>query len=412
MLKEASNFFRINKLINQVFLIGVINILLLLTLIFIPDFQFIMFFGGWLMFFSTIILAGKFTIKKLIAFFIFSSAPFLVIGLVYISFKIYSQICFEGILKGYPAFGLIFLALIAGFVAGIILEKSFGNSFTKRTIMISLSAFIFAVLCGYVSWPFQLAFTGYLYFIAGYINNAKSNRDYIFYYLMIIIPYNVAISPYLILNKYSHVYPVILATLVGPLIGMFSKHLYIKSKKTLFFILIILYYGIVTISYWGMKNYLEYIFGLDDTSTIKELKLDLYDVSGTSFTEKDIIGKTSVIYFHTKACKICYDKMPELEQLYQQFKNDTNILILGVFLPYDHYGDSTYIFRYHNKKGFRFPQYQSKECSKIYESRFNINAFPHVTIIGKNNNVIHNGRFNNNSSIFINNATSLVLSDK
>lgn len=393
-------------------LILIINVALLLAFIFIPDIQLIMCFGGWLFFLVSVIFSKKLSTISLISLFLLLSIPFLIIGFIIISLKFYGEISIEGILSTYPVFSLFLLSFSIGFIIGVLIQKLIKNSITKVSLIVSLSCMVFAFLSGSQGWPFQFVFTGLIFFIAGFFNRTKSLKQLIIFYFILVMPFSLVFSSYVLLNSLSHIYPIVLIPFVSSIIGIICDR-YIQRSFLIFgFILGIIYLSVLGMGYWGMKNYLGYIWSLEKNPIINEIKFDVYNSSDTSFTENNIRGKTTVLYFHTTSCSVCYKKLPELETLYLDYKDDTNTLILAVHIPLSIIEDTSIIMRHHRKFKYSFPQYFAKGGKDIYEKRFNIVTYPHVSIIGKNGNTIHNGRFNNDPTVFVNNARTLVLSDK
>jgi len=389
-----------------------INVVLLLVLIFIGDIQAIMYLGGWLFLITSLIFSKILSTKSMIGLFLLLSFPFLFIGFSYTSLRYYHTISLESLSSSYRAFVYFMISFLVGFLVGILIQKLIKNSTIKISFTVSLSCLVFATLAGYHGWAFQFVFTGLIYFIGGFFNQGKSLRQMVIFYSILVFPFGIALGSLFLIEGLSHVYPIIAIPLISSFIGIWCKD---QTNKFYFrsgYIVAAIYLIVLGMGYWGMKNYLQFIFGLEDEPYVTELKFDCYNQSDSSFNNIDIEGKTTVIFFHTKSCKVCYEKLPELESLYSDFKHDTNIIIIAAFIPYQESIDSSFIFNYYRKNGFSYPQYQTREVSKEYERRFNIDGYPHVAIISRQGGIIYNGHFNNDPTIFIDNAKLLVLSDK
>lgn len=389
----------------------VINVALLLVFISIADIQVLMYFGGWLFFLTSLMFSKIISIKSLIGLFFLLSFPFLFIGITYTSLKYYNTISLESLSSIYIAFIFFLLSFSVGFLIGILIQKTINNSILKLSFFVSITCLVFATLAGFQGWAFQFVFTGLIYFIGGFLNKAKSLRHIVIFYSILVLPFSIALGSFFLINGLSHVYPIIIIPFISSFVGILCNYQISKSYFKSGFGIGIIYLIILGMGYWGMKNYLQYIFGLADRPYVKELKFDCYNPSDSSFNNNDISGKTTVIYFHTKSCKVCYEKLPELESLYNDFKYDTNIIIIAAFVPYSQSNDSSFIFNYYKSKGFSFPQYQTREGSEEYERRFNIDGYPHVTIISKYGDIIHNGLFNNDPTVFVDNTKLFILSD-
>ncbi|MCK4569003.1 MAG: TlpA family protein disulfide reductase [Bacteroidales bacterium] len=268
-----------------------------------------------------------------------------------------------------------------------------------------------SILFASLSWPVQFVATGIIYFLTGLFSPKGGLKIKFVYYLLIISTHFLFYDLLALIIGNIWVSPIVIIPFISTGIGIWCIGLVRRKSLLIAIIAGLIYVSTIILGYWGMYNYLEYIFGLEKKPYINELKLDLYDSSGNSITEKDIKGKTAVLYFHTKSCAVCYKKLPDLESLYQDFIDDTNVLVIAVNIRLSLIEDTSYIMNHYRKSQYSFPQYISRGLSSDYEYRFNINGYPHLTIIGKNGDVIHNGRFNYDPAIFVDNAYKLVLSD-
>ncbi|MDT8392344.1 MAG: thioredoxin-like domain-containing protein [Bacteroidales bacterium] len=397
---------------HQYISIFIINVVLLLVLILVGDIQVLMYFGGWLFFQTSLLFSKIISTRSLIGLFLLLSFPFLIVGFLFTSFKYHHSISLESLSLSYLAFIYFLISFLVGFLFGCLLQKMIKQPTILISFSVSISCLVFASIAGYYGWAHQFVFTGLIYFIGGLFNDGKSFRQIMTFYFILVLPISLTLGPVFIINGLTHVYPIIVIPLISSFVGIWFKHQIRGTNFKHALIIGTIFLIILGMGYWGMKNYLQFIFGLDDEPYITELKFDFYNESDSSFDNIDIVGKTTVIYFHTKSCKVCYEKLPELESLYSDFKHDTNIIIIAAFIPYQKTTDTSFIFKYHRKKGFSFPQYQTREVSKEYEHRFNIKGYPHVTIINKQGQIIHNGHFNNDPMVFIDNAKHFVQSDK
>jgi thiol-disulfide isomerase/thioredoxin len=388
-----------------------VNFILLLAHLLFKDAQFTLCTGVWLMFLFSYLANPILRIGSLAGLFLLSIFPFI----LFIYFR-HSQVYFDGISWDsfyaiYPYLSVFLIAVFISFIIGVLIQKLIKSPKIKQRIIFSLTALTFAILSGSQGWAFQFSFTGLAYFIAVILYKNSSIKDVLLFSVYLLLPYFVIFGFSIIYNNLIHIYPLLGIPVIGVTIGILCHMLYKKSKRTWGVALVILYFLFLIFGYWGMKNYVQFAFGLNDSPFVKEIKFDFYNSTDDSYTNKEIEGKTTVIYFHNKTCSVCYKKLPELESLYHEFKSDTNIVIVAAFLPYNTFEDTSFIFNFHRKLKYSYPQYISRESANIYEERFNIDGYPHVTIIGKEGNIIHNGLFNNDPMVFVNNARLFILDD-
>jgi thiol-disulfide isomerase/thioredoxin len=388
-----------------------VNFILLLAHLLFKDAQFTLCTGVWLMFLFSYLANPILRIGSLAGLFLLSIFPFI----LFIYFR-HSQVYFDGISWDsfyaiYPYLSVFLIAVFISFIIGVLIQKLIKSPKIKQRIIFSLTALTFAILSGSQGWAFQFSFIGFIYFFAVLLYKGSSLKDRLILSLFLLLPYLGLFGPFILFDSLVHVYPFLVIPILSIAAALLCLLIFRNSKKILASALVLFYLVFLVLGYWGMKNYLQFAFGLNDSPFVKEIKFDFYNSTDDSYTNKEIEGKTTVIYFHTKTCSVCYKKLPELESLYHEFKSDTNIVIVAAFLPYNTFEDTSFIFNFHRKLKYSYPQYISRESANIYEERFNIDGYPHVTIIGKEGNIIHNGLFNNDPMVFVNNARLFILDD-
>ena len=79
---------------------------------------------------------------------------------------------------------------------------------------------------------------------------------------------------------------------------------------------------------------------------INQLNFSTTDINGASISFADIKGSSLImVNFWEPWCGPCVGEMPELEELYQNYK-DQGVLILGVFYSTDYMDDARYVMDY------------------------------------------------------------------
>lgn len=389
-----------------------VNLVLLLAFFSFKDLQYVMWTGVCLLFLSSFLVKPEPRISILAGLFLLSTFPFIIFTYIFQSLEYFDGVSWDSFYAIFPVLLIFLIATFISFLLGFILQKTIKNQQYKKWIIISTTALAFAILSGSVGWAYQFSIIGIIYFLSAFFNKNSNLRSKALFLIFLLAPYLLLIGSIIIYDSLIHVYPLVGIPLLSGVCGFICRYLSGNHRKTLGYAIATGYIILLIIGYWGMKNYLQYAFSLNDKPFVSEIIFDLYNSNDNSFTNKKTEGKTTVIYFHTKSCSVCYKKLPELESLYQAFKSDTTVAIIAAFLPYSIYEDSSFIFEFYREHNYNYPQYMAWEPANIYEERFNIDAYPHLTIIGKDGNIIHNGSFNNDPLIFVDNAESLVLSDR
>ena len=389
-----------------------LNFILLLAFFLFKDPQYTLWTGVWLLFLCSFFAKSTIRISSLSGLFLLSIFPFLLFTYLYQSLVYLKGISWDSFYAIYPVFSVFLIAVFLGFVFGVFMQKLIKSRKIKQRMIYSLTALTLAILSGSQGWAFQFSVIGLIYFFATLSYKGSSPKDRLILSLFLLLPYLCLFGPFILFDSLVHIYPFLVIPILSIASALLCLLILRNSKKILASVLVLFYLVFLVLGYWGMKNYLQFAFGLNNSPFVKEIRFDFYNSIIDSYTNKEIEGKTTAIYFHTKSCSVCYKKLPEFESLYQEFKNDTNIVIVAAFLPYNIYEDSAFIFDFYRKFKYTYPQYISREPADIYKERFNIKAYPHLTIISKNGTVIHNGSFNNDPTIFVDNARTIVLNDQ
>ncbi len=87
-------------------------------------------------------------------------------------------------------------------------------------------------------------------------------------------------------------------------------------KKLFSFLSVLLILVIATSSFAGAKH--------------KAPKLKLKDVNGNVITYKDLLGKPTILVFWSLNCHSCRDELPELNKLYEKYKDKVNFFAVVV----------------------------------------------------------------------------------
>ena len=105
----------------------------------------------------------------------------------------------------------------------------------------------------------------------------------------------------------------------------------------------------------------------------------LKDINGKQYSLKEMRGKTIVLHFWFTGCVPCALEMPELNNLVEKYKQDTDIVFLAVT-----YDAAKVVKDFISKKDFKF-NIVADEQALI--TRYGITSFPASIIIDKNGGI-------------------------
>lgn len=124
-----------------------------------------------------------------------------------------------------------------------------------------------------------------------------------------------------------------------------------------------------------------------NSSKIKAPDFTLVDQYGKAHKLSDYKGKVVFLNFWATWCPPCRGELPHIEEIYKQYKNNSNdVIILGVTAPgLGREGSKQDIIDFMSKSGYTFPVMFDNKGDIMNE--YSIEAFPTTFIIDKEGNV-------------------------
>ena len=121
---------------------------------------------------------------------------------------------------------------------------------------------------------------------------------------------------------------------------------------------------------------------IDDSErkVISNYNWRLKDISKTDFDFNSAKGKVIVINFWATWCPPCIAEMPSMEALYQNYKNNEDVVFLFVSNE-----DVTVINKFITKKDYTFNVYQSLT---EYPKEFDVTSIPRTFVIDKKGEIV------------------------
>lgn len=113
----------------------------------------------------------------------------------------------------------------------------------------------------------------------------------------------------------------------------------------------------------------------------------LVDQNGVSHSLSDYKGKTIFLNFWATWCPPCKAEMPEIQSLYEDWKENTgDLIVLGIAAPNSgQEGDIAHITEFLDENGYTFPVLMDETGSLFYQ--FGITAFPTTFMITEDGKV-------------------------
>lgn len=125
----------------------------------------------------------------------------------------------------------------------------------------------------------------------------------------------------------------------------------------------------------------------ENASKVKAPDFTLIDQYGKKHKLSDYKGKVVFLNFWATWCSPCRGELPHIEEIYKEYKNNSNdVIILGVTAPdVGREGSKQDIIDFMNKGGYTFPI--MFDNSGEIMNKYSIEAFPTTFIIDKEGNV-------------------------
>lgn len=142
----------------------------------------------------------------------------------------------------------------------------------------------------------------------------------------------------------------------------------------------------------GFDHWCQLIDGDSFTGKTEPINVNfnwkVYNKHNDTFTSDAYKGKVAYLDFWSTSCGVCFIKFPKLEELYQKYKNEPNLIIQAVNIPIER--DTTGMaFHMIERRGkYNFPVVIGTDSMR---EAFKVQFYPTVLIL-KDNKVVFRGR--------------------
>ena len=120
--------------------------------------------------------------------------------------------------------------------------------------------------------------------------------------------------------------------------------------------------------------------------TIKAFDFELYDQYGNKHTLAEYKGKVVFLNFWATWCPPCRAEMPDIQKLYTEYGNNSDVVILGVATPnFGNETDEAGIKKFLDQHGYTYPVLMDKGA--LISMQYDISAYPTTFMIDKEGNI-------------------------
>lgn len=180
----------------------------------------------------------------------------------------------------------------------------------------------------------------------------------------------------------------------------------LKSNKKI--IISIIYYIIFFIGVYNHADLMNIYYDLTEKNNIVNEKMPtiaLHDTVGNSFIIK-ANGKIQVIDFWSNSCAFCIKSFPKYEEIYQNFKNDNDVMVYSVNVKLNDF-DMDKANKYVEKYNFKNYFTDTTTLKKL-----NFSSFPYYMVIAKDGTIKYFGTLNSSKTETYNNIYKLIENEK
>lgn len=184
-----------------------------------------------------------------------------------------------------------------------------------------------------------------------------------------------------------------LPTLIVYCLGVISAYYYQKKalpKNLLVFTLsccFVVFMFFRGQDYWTHK--IDYgTFTGEIQATNLPTKFEAFDERKTLITDVDLRNKIVLMDFWTTTCGVCFQKFPQVQSIYNRYKNDDSVKILAVNNPIEE-DKPNQAFDNIRKEGHRFPVVVAKD--ENLAEKFGVKGYPTTFVINPNGQIVYKG---------------------
>ncbi|MDQ3799672.1 MAG: TlpA family protein disulfide reductase [Acidobacteriota bacterium] len=117
-------------------------------------------------------------------------------------------------------------------------------------------------------------------------------------------------------------------------------------------------------------------------------KFEAFDEQKNLITDDNFRNKIVLLDFWHTRCGICFQKFPQVEAVYDKYKNDSSVMILAVNKPIEE-DKPNQAFQVIKTEGYAFPVVITKD--EDLAEKFGVKYYPTTFIINQNGQIIYKG---------------------
>ncbi len=117
-------------------------------------------------------------------------------------------------------------------------------------------------------------------------------------------------------------------------------------------------------------------------------KFEAFDEQKNLLSDNSLQNKIVLLDFWTTTCGICFQKFPQVQAVYDKYKNDTSVMILAVNSPIEE-DKPNQAFSDIREEGHSFPVVVTTDADLA--EKFGVKGYPTTFVINPNGQIIYKG---------------------
>jgi thiol-disulfide isomerase/thioredoxin len=306
---------------------------------------------------------------------------------------------------------------IASYLTGYLLVKLTILTTFRYAIFAGIVILLATTVINYYSSAVYLSILGLCYIIASFVISFRTGKKYFLHVLILFIPFFTLMLLPALIFKMPRAYPSLVVVPFSIFLG-WALAILLKKNRIISFSICTLFSSLLVIMYYfAMLNWLVYL-NTDNTQHYDSRKLQsVLNEAGIISGSTEHLSRDSetlsqgikVLYFFTRYCGVCFEKMPELEALHQEFLYESQVEIIAVNLQAMHTDTLFNYPAYYYSKGYTFPFHTvGPEYGARLSEQLNIRGFPHVIVINGNFHTLFVGGFQTRDIYLIGNIRKII----
>lgn len=203
-----------------------------------------------------------------------------------------------------------------------------------------------------------------------------------------------------VFGYFPFVAPRLLALVLSLLAVMLIRALHVSRKAKAVTLVLLMIFSL-PLSFLLSANLFTYLVANEYHSKVKEpfpFSYTFISKEGDTLTESNLKGKNVAVFFWSSHCGNCHVELPHFSELAAQYDGDTTKVFVAAFISFNEASDSAF-FEQETASDRAFIWAKALDSKQVMQD-LSFNAFPHVTYINKEGNVVYNGFLSNRPWIF------------